>query len=146
MTPAPVTPMDEPTPDWADAQTQAESAAQVESDSADEFDDDPYGLLDFEGQFDSEDEEDVRKEISKYRLGRWMDGIVDVFLQLEDFPDSQSPDLETGNTEQPAAPAKDLETASLVSDKSVEPPPERPKGIWDDMAWFGRMVVRTVRS
>lgn len=146
MTPAPVTPMDESTPDWADAGTQAEIAAQVESELADEFDDDPYGILDFEGQFDSEDEEDVRREISKYRLGRWMDGLVDVFLRLEDFPEAQGPDLELGNDEAPASIAKDAETASVVSDHSVEPPPERPRGIWDDVAWFGRLIGRTVRS
>jgi len=146
MTPALVTPMDESAPDWADAGTQAEIAAQVESELADEFDDDPYGVLDFEGHFDSEDEEDVRKEISKYRLGRWMDGVVDVFLRLEDFPEAQGPDLELAKDEAPSARAKDAETASVLSDHSVEPPPERPTGFWDDVAWFGRLLGRTVRS
>ncbi|KAG9775161.1 hypothetical protein KCU88_g5186, partial [Aureobasidium melanogenum] len=155
MTPAPVTPvMDEPAPDWADDQTQAEIAAHIESEFTDELDEDPYGLLDFEGQFDSEDEEDVRQEISKYRLGRWMDGIVDVFLRLEDFPESSHqhppPDLEAAIPPAPApAPvvsAKDEDAASVVSITSVEPPPEKPTGIWDDVAWFGRLIARTVRS
>ncbi|KIX04573.1 ornithine carbamoyltransferase [Rhinocladiella mackenziei CBS 650.93] len=153
MTPVPFTPVvDEAAPDWADAQTQAEIAARVENDLADEFDEDPYGILDFEGQFDSEDEEDVRKEISKYRLGRWMDGLVDVFLRLEDFPESLSADLEAGNAQTqmplPGAPAvKEADTASLISDNpSVETPPEKPNGVWDDVAWFGRMIVKTVRS
>lgn len=148
MTPGPVTPvMDEASPDWADDHTQAEIAAHAESDLADELDDDPYGVLDFEGQFDSDDEEDVRKEISSYRLGRWMDGLVDVFLRLEDFPEPQPSDLEAGkNAVAPPAPAKDAGAAGLQSDDAVEPPPERPKGIWDDVAWFGRLVVRTVRS
>lgn len=146
MTPALVTPTDEPTPDWADDHTQAEIAARVESDFTDELDEDPYGLLDFEGQFDSEDEEDVRKEISKYRLGRWMDGIVDVFLHLEDFPEPPPPDLEAANVQPAPAPAKDDETASVVSETSVEAPPEQPNGVWDDMAWFGRLVARTLRS
>lgn len=155
MTSVPITPvLDEATPDWADAHTQAEIAAQVESDFADEFDDDPYGVLDFEGQFDSDDEEDVRREISGYRLGRWMDGIVDVFLRLEDFPDAKDGDLETGKGTAPpavtaaAASTKDGESdARRVSfEESVEPPPERPRGVWDDVAWFGRMLARTVRS
>lgn len=152
ITPALQTPVDEEAaPDWADARTQAEIAAQVESDLADEFDDDPYGVLDFEAQFDSEDEEDVRREISKYRLGRWMDGVVDVFLRLEDFPESQTsqePDLEAGRAEVSVAPipAKDVEAASVASETSVEPPPERPNGIWDDVFWFGRLIGRTVRS
>ncbi|EXJ85237.1 hypothetical protein A1O3_05912 [Capronia epimyces CBS 606.96] len=146
MTPALTTPVDEPSPDWADDHTQAEIAAQVESDFTDELDDDPYGLLDFEGQFDSEDEEDVRKEISKYRLGRWMDGIVDVFLRLEDFPDPQSSDLEAGHSPPVPVPVKDEETASVASETSVEAPPEKPNGMWDDVAWFGRLLARTVRS
>ncbi|KAL2408237.1 hypothetical protein ABEF95_002425 [Exophiala dermatitidis] len=154
MTPAPVTPsMDEPAPDWTDDHTQAEIAAHIESEFTDELDEDPYGLLDFEGQFDSEDEEDVRQEISKYRLGRWMDGIVDVFLRLEDFPESSQhhpPDLEAAIPSPAPAPpvvsAKDEDAASVASITSVEPPPEKPNGLWDDVAWFGRLIARAVRS
>ncbi|EXJ85882.1 hypothetical protein A1O1_06251 [Capronia coronata CBS 617.96] len=146
MTPAPATPVDEPTPDWADDHTQAEIAAQIESDFTDELDEDPYGLLDFEGQFDSEDEEDVRQEISKYRLGRWMDGVADVFLRLEDFPEPGRSDLEAGNAQSAPAPAKDVETASVASETSVEAPPEKPNGVWDDVAWFGRLIARTLQS
>ncbi len=40
--------------------------------------------MDFEGQFDSDDEDELRKSIKGYRLGAWMDGLVDVFLRLED--------------------------------------------------------------
>jgi len=132
-------------------------AAQVQNeldDGDDEFndEDDPYGILDFEGQFDTDDEEDVRREISQYQLGRWMDGIVDVFLRLEDFPDSRTASEPGAGTAEEALPAataassKDAETASLVSDNAVEPPPEMPKGVWDDVAWFGRLIARTVRS
>ncbi|KIW09837.1 hypothetical protein PV08_11938 [Exophiala spinifera] len=162
VTPALRTPLDEEAmPHWDDdVQTQAEIAAQVESEFADEFEDDPYGLLDFEGQFDSDDEEEVRREISRYRLGRWMDGVVDVFLRLEEFPDSSDTprdhdvDLEAaGNavkteltdskaTTQP----KDVDDTSAVSDASIEPPPDKPNGVWDDVVWFGRLLVRTVRS
>ncbi|KAK4939606.1 hypothetical protein LTR10_020106 [Elasticomyces elasticus] len=146
MTPALQTPADEAAPDWDDVQTQAEIAAQVENEFADEFDDDPYGVLDFDGQFDSDDEEDVRKEISRYRLGGWMDGVVDVFLRLEDMPDYQDEDLEARRFEVFPAPTKDAENASTPSDNSVEPPPARPAGVWDDVAWFGRLLARTVRS
>ncbi|KAK6376100.1 uncharacterized protein PV06_02060 [Exophiala oligosperma] len=162
MTPAPQTSMDEEAmPHWDDAQTQAEIAAQVESEFADEFEDDPYGVLDFEGQFDSEDEEDVRREISRYRLGRWMDGVVDVFLRLEEFPDSEGGsksardhdvDLEAGNQKpemsdvETTVQVKDADAASAVSDASIEPPPDKPSGVWDDVVWFGRLLVRTVRS
>ena len=153
-------------PDWADAQTQAEIAAQIQEDFRDELDDDgdPYGILDFEGQFDSEDEDELRESISGYRLGRWMDGLVDVFLRLEDdFPGSQAEShhsrerkdeekyADDGSATAASAPAatKDADAPSgsaVRLDDSVEPPPERPKSVWDDVAWFGRVVARTVRS
>ena len=84
--------MESAAPDWADDQTQAELAAQYHEEFGDDLDEDgdPYGLLDFEGQFDSEDEDELRESIKGYRLGAWMDGLVDVFLRLEDdFPGSQ---------------------------------------------------------
>ncbi|KIY00961.1 uncharacterized protein Z520_03627 [Fonsecaea multimorphosa CBS 102226] len=170
MTPVPATTpmieMDTPGPDWADEQTQAEIAAQMDADFADELDDtgDPYGMLDFEAQFDSdddEDEEELRKSISGYKLGRWMDGLVDVFLRLED---DYSVDLEAAakpaskTQPDPAAPSNAPPPAkdpadhpaggpTVRFDDSVEPPPEtRPRGVWDDVAWFGRMLARTVRS
>ncbi|OQV07435.1 hypothetical protein CLAIMM_11870 [Cladophialophora immunda] len=159
MTPVPATtPMIEMDtgPDWADEQTQAEIAAQMDADFADELDDgDPYGMLDFEAQFDSDDEEELRKSISGYRLGRWMDGLVDVFLRLEDDFSPSQVDLEAAKTTihsdpatSTAPPAKDAghPGPSVRFDESVEPPPERPKGVWDDVAWFGRMLARTVRS
>jgi len=142
-------------PDWADSHTQAEAeaAAEVENEIVDDFDDDPYGMLDFEGhfdRFDSEDEEDVRNEISKYGLGHWLDGIVDSFLQLEEFTDPQVQELDPNTKDTKDASEvpsqKDPETASVTSERSVEPPPDRPRGLWDDLAWFGRLVARTVRS
>jgi len=169
-------PDSDPLPDWADARTQAEIAAQVGNDLADEFDydGDPYGVLDFEGQFDSDedddnDEEEVRREIlaSGFHLGRWVDGLVDVFLRLEDLPDSSSEqnlDLEAGaghpskdTDPENIDPAQlqatsdatngDTEPTPFESDNSVEPPPVEPRGgLWDDVAWFGRLVARTVRS
>lgn len=170
-------------PDWADANAQAEAAAQIDADfaPAEEFfsdedgeDGDPYGVLDFEGQFDSDDEDELRRSIKGYGLGGWMDGLVDVFLRLEDdFPGSQVDATTAAATEalrkkkrkekgipeesgvddsttatstavrdgesQPAGP-------SVSFDEPVEPPPEKPKSVWDDVAWFGRMVARTVQS
>ncbi|KEF55871.1 uncharacterized protein A1O9_07451 [Exophiala aquamarina CBS 119918] len=182
ITPALHTPLslglDEPDsnsmPDWADDRTQAEIAAQVGNDLAEEFDydGDPYGVLDFEGQFDSDedndsDEEEVRREIlaSGFHMGSWVDGIVDVFLRLEDPPDSSSEqnlDLETGSRfpsrEMPAnidaaqLPSSGAENGEpkpthFESDNSVEPPPvQQQGGLWNDVAWFGRLVARTVRS
>jgi len=152
--------MDESGPDWADAHTHAEIAAQVANDLAEEFenddaDDDPYGVLDFEAHFDSDDEEDVRQEISKYRLGGWMDGIVDAFLRLEEFPDGHDHppdmDLETRNVE-PERPSAPLDTVpanprtTAGPDNLVEPPLERPNGVWDDVVWFGRLIARTMGS
>ncbi|ETI22682.1 hypothetical protein G647_06758 [Cladophialophora carrionii CBS 160.54] len=163
----PMLEMDAP-PDWADEQSQAEIAAQYHEDFGDDFsdddaDDDPYGVLDFEGQFDSEDEDELRRSIKGYRLGAWMDGLVDVFLRLEDdFPGSQLEATKAvrekgegkDQNDSPAASASsgapkdaDLQAGQSVRfDDSVEPPPERPKTVWDDVAWFGRMVARTVRS
>ncbi|OAP60377.1 hypothetical protein AYL99_05379 [Fonsecaea erecta] len=162
MTPVPATtPMVEMDtgPDWADEQTQAEIAAQMDAEFSDELDDgDPYGMLDFDAQFDSDDEEELRKSINGYRLGRWMDGLVDVFLRLEDDFSTPQVDLEAAKTKaqsDPAAaspappPAKDADHPpgpTVRFDDSVEPPPERPQGVWDDVAWFGRMLARTVRS
>jgi hypothetical protein len=152
-------------PDWADEHSQAEIAAHYQEDFGDDSSDDgdPYGALDFEGQFDSDDEDELRRSIKGYRLGAWMDGLVDVFLRLEDdFPGSQldatkaarekgeGEDRSDGHAASvSSATAKDTDSQagpSVRFDDSVEPPPERPKSMWDDVAWFGRMVARTVRS
>lgn len=136
-------------PDWADPQTQAEIAAEVERDMADElevesedeFFRDRYGMLDFEGQFDTDDEKDVQEVVKHgFGIGKWMDGLVDVLLKLED----DEPDIEA----QPAAESavQVQSDPSLGSDDSLESPPEKPKGVWDDVRWFGRLVTRTIRS
>lgn len=142
----------EPTyePDWADPQTQAEIAAEVERDMADELEEesqddysgDRYGMLDFDGQFEfnSEDEREVQEAVKRgFGLGKWMDGLVDVFLKLEDEPDLEA---------QPAAESsmQVKSSAPEVSEDSIEPPPEESKGVWDDVRWFGRLVAKTVTS
>jgi len=75
-----------------------------------------------------------------------MDGVVDVFLRLEELPEYQDDDLEARRSQVFPTPSKDAENASTLSDNSVEPPPARPTGVWDDVAWFGRLIARTVRS
>ena len=148
-------------PDWADKETQAEIAAQVASEFSDELDDDPYGLLNFEDQveieFDTDDEAEVKRELAK-RGGGWFDGVVDVFLKLEDeYPD---PDLEKGTAGTPAdddatkieISKPDIATRAAsrtqdqpLQDDEIEEPPEQ-TGVWGDIKWFGRVIARTVRS
>ena len=152
-------------PDWADTATRAEAevAASLSNDLAndDELDDgDPYGVLDFDDHFepfDSEDEAEMRRELAKNRLGlgEWIEGVVDVFLNLED----ESPDLETGVVK--GTTPRELEDQTIAGTSSqekkqafvepfeegdVETPPEQNQGVWDDVKWFGRLVARTVRS
>ena len=127
----------------------------------DELDDgDPYGVLDFDDHFepfDSEDEAEMKRELAKSRLGlgRWFEGVVDVFLNLEE----EFPDLETGEVE--GATPRELEdqrdagegmqekreaVVEPLAEGDVEIPPEQSQGVWDDVKWFGRLVARTVRA
>lgn len=103
-------------PDWADSATRAEAAAVAASltseltseltDDIDGDDGDPYGVLDFDEHFepfDSEDEAEMRRELGKHKLGRWIDGVVDVFLRLEEeFPgeDAEGVEKEGGEGEE----------------------------------------------
>ncbi len=150
-------------PDWADTATRAEAevAASLSSDLADELDDgDPYGVLDFDDHFepfDSDDEAEMRRELVKNRLGlgRWIEGVVDVFLNLEDeFPDleglgSEKPtprELEDQRKAELIVQVKREEEVEPLRDGEVEAPPEQSQGVWDDVKWFGRLVARTVSS
>jgi hypothetical protein len=172
MTPATVTipqpdpdPTDVIVPDWADKETRAEAeiAASLSSDLADDLDDgDPYGVLDFDDHFepfDSEDEAEMRRELAKSRLGRFFDGVVDVFLSFEDeIPDWESEgrsqrgsettprELEDGLQGESTTKSKSNDDLEPLAAEQVEAPPERPVGVWDDVKWFGRLVARTVRS
>lgn len=111
--------------EWGSHRDQAEIAAEVQEE-LDDDDDDPFGVLDFEANFESDEEEEVREAISKYKLGQWMDGVVDAMLQIEDV----QPDIE--------------KQEESISD--VEAPPARAKGWWDDVSWFGRLLTKTVKS
>lgn len=126
-------------PNWADAKTQAEMAAQLQEELAAEFEDDgdPYGILSFEEQGDtSDDEEEVRRAMRRWRVGGWMDGAIDALLMVEEGRSGEhSGGSDTG-----------MRRVSLEGDdtEGSELPPERAKGVWDDLAWFGRLVRRNV--
>lgn len=161
--PASLDPAEDVVPDWADRESRAEAeiAASLSSELADDLDDgDPYGVLDFDDHFepfDSEDEAEMRRELAKSRLGRWFDGVVDVFLNLEEeIPDLESEarsqkgsqttprELEDGRQVDHASKSND--DLEPLAAEQVEAPPEQPQGVWDDVKWFGRLVARTVRS
>ena len=155
-------------PDWADSQTQAEIAADLEMELAEELDDgelysddaDRYGRLDFEGQ-GVEDEKEIQKAVKThgFMLGKWVDGIVDVFLKLDDA-DEDEPDPKHDRPDHEAVTMREDEKKdcdvsgqcskeemdALVSDDDMEPPPQNPKTVWEDLAWFTRLVLRTAKS
>jgi len=137
-------------PDWADSRTQAEIAAEVDREMADEFEEDEYfgdryGMLDFERQFDSEDENDVREAVRHgFSLGKWMDGLVDVLLKLDE---DEEQDLEIGLPKEAVIEDPPVKSdTSVESECLIEAPLERPQGVWDDVRWFGRVIARTLGS
>ena len=168
-------------PDWADEQTQAEIAVELEASIAAGLEDDGpdsddpdrewwredrYGGVDFEGHWDhaeEEDEADVRKAMkaSGFGVGRWVDGVVDAMLRIEDL-DEAGQDLgleqsledareqdarqrEEEGTKETAEGAHPSDSR-LHSDDSMETAPENPTSVWEDVAWFGRLVLHTARS
>ncbi|RMD44735.1 hypothetical protein DV735_g415, partial [Chaetothyriales sp. CBS 134920] len=150
---------DDVRPDWADPESQAEIAARVSTELS-EDDSDPYGMLNFEDQFDidldSEDEREVRRELMASHNG-WFDGVIDVLLRIE----HDELDLaETGNTpslrrgvglaspvdEQPQHAQHQQQQEEVLADDQVEPPPDHPQTMWEDVKWFGRLLARTVTS
>jgi Protein of unknown function (DUF3984) len=163
-------------PDWADSQTQAEIAADLEMELAEELEDDElysddgdrFDTLDFEGQGveeEEEEEEEEEKEIQQavcargFGLGRWVDGVVDVFLKMDDAdedeldPKQERQDHDGVTLPEDGKEDKDLprqssmeEMDDIVSEDGMEPAPENPKTVWEDIAWFGRLVLRTAKS
>ena len=169
-------------PDWADSQTQAEIAAELaaeqealelypdEEQEGEWWREDRYGTVDFDGHWDDDekqDEADVQRALKTrgFGIGKWVDGVVDVFLKLEDDDDDQEVELskpdpkdEAGTHEQEEdAPSSTKgpqqtqrntapENTDQTSDDSIEAAPEDPKSVWDDVAWFSRLVLRTARS
>jgi len=173
-------------PDWVDGQTQAEIAAELEADMAAEMEpaelyeedgqedewwrEDRYGAVDFDGQWDDDDrqdEADVKRAVREggFTIGRWVDGVVDAFLRLDDNEEDR--DLEVGlpARSETVLKGEELEARSIpqidgqteekpppddssghVSDDAIEPAPVHPASVWEDVAWFGRLVFRTARS
>jgi hypothetical protein len=173
-------------PDWADSQTQAEIAAELEGEMAAELEpaelydeddqdrewwrEDQYEAVDFDGHWDEDerqDEADVQRAVREggFGVGRWVDGVVDALLRLDD--NEEEPDLEVGlpPASQPVLENDQLdgrlgpqaegqtkekpppdESAGHVSDDAIEPAPAHPKSVWEDVAWFSRLVFRTARS
>jgi Protein of unknown function (DUF3984) len=152
-------------PDWADPQTQAEIAADLELELADELEDDGqsysddgdrYGALDFEGQGIEDDEREVQQAVRSrgFGVGQWIDGVVDVFLKMdegdEDQPEStpEQTHLEGQEAEDRGQDEKSTreERDDLESDDDMEPAPANPKSRWEDVSWFARLVLRTAKS
>ena len=150
-------------PDWADSQTQAEIAASLEREFSQELDDDGLGLvLDDDGNHHDYDLGNEEREIQAavhargFRLGRWMDGLVDVFLQIDDGEAEAAQEEECGLDDAPPASEEEPQEASdvaespregeILSEDDMEPAPQNPKSMWEDMAWFGRLVLRTAMS
>jgi Protein of unknown function (DUF3984) len=156
-------------PDWADSQTQAEIAADLEMDLADELedgelysdDDDNYDGRDFGGQGIADDEREIEQAVRArgFRLGKWVDGVIDVFLKMDEADEDEleikpeSADHEAITV--PKEGSKRTEHAEqssrqdiddMGSDDDIEPAPQNPKSVWEDLAWFGRLILRTARS
>ena len=135
MTPA-ITPGEDIRPEWVGEEVTEE----LENEEEDEFFRDRYGMVDFTTQFDSDDEKEVRDALRKkgFLMGRWIDGVVDSLMMLE-----PEPELEIGHDTPKVEFAPDN---TSISGESIEEPPERPKSVWDDVRWFGRVVGRTFGS
>jgi Protein of unknown function (DUF3984) len=156
-------------PDWADSQTQAEIAADLEMDLAEELedgelysdDDDGFDGLDSGEQGIADDEREIEQAVRArgFRIGKWVDGVIDVFLkmdeadedELEAKPESAGHEATalakeesktTDHAEQSSRQAMD----DMGSDDDMEPAPQNPKSVWEDLAWFGRLILRTARS
>lgn len=129
-------------PQWSDARTQAEVAAQLQEelmDSYADYDGDPYGMLDFEGQGDadtSEDEEEVKRAMRSWGIGGWMDGAIEALLMVEQ-----------GNAEpeQKVKEEKDMRRVSVRSvtedDSDIDDNESVQKG-WGQIAWVGDFFKR----
>jgi Protein of unknown function (DUF3984) len=155
--------------DWVDSQTQAEIAADLEMELAHELDDaelysddgDRYGSLSFEGQGIEDEENEVQQAVRTrgFGLGKWVDGVVDVFLKLDDADEDEleiKHDAAGHHTVREAEARKGEHVSGeqssrgdmndLASDDGMEPAPQNPKSVWEDIAWFGRLVLRTAKS
>jgi len=156
-------------PDWADSQTQAEIAADLERDLAEELedgelysdDDDGYDRLDSGGQGIADDEREIEQAVQArgFRIGKWVDGVIDVFLKMDEADDDElEVKPESANHEAITVSKEGSKTTDhaeqsgrqamndMGSDDDMEPAPQNPKSVWEDLAWFGRLILRTARS
>ena len=130
---------------------------------------DRYGALDFDGQWEDEEKEDeaeVQRAVREggFGFGKWVDGVIDALARLDD---EEERDLEAG-----MSPATEVvvrgdkldgnletqtngqneesrpldESSAHVFDDAVERAPAHPKSVWEDVAWFSRLVFRTACS
>lgn len=140
-------------PNWADARAQAEMAAHLQAELEDEWeedDGDPYGMLDFGEQGDSDDdderaEEEVRRAMRSWRVGGWFDGAVEALLMVEEGPKAShspsEPDVERGPVEDEEGEGQAEETGQMTSGE-VEDVKQGARN-WVDAYWFGRMIRRS---
>lgn len=127
-------------PNWADEKTQAEVAAQLQEELAadyGDYDGDPYGMLDFEGQGDgdtSEDEAEVRRAMKRWRVGGWMDGAIDALLMVEE---------ESAEKAQQEVDKKHARIDEEAYDDKEELQEPVPKG-WGELSWIGDVLKKNV--
>ena len=130
---------------------------------------DRYGALDFDGQWEDEEKEDeaeVQRAVREggFGFGKWVDGVVDALARLDDEEERDleagiSPATEAvvradkldGNPETQTDGQKEEsrrldESSRHVFDDAVERAPAQPKSVWEDVAWFSRLVFRTACS
>ena len=155
----------------AEMAAELEPAELYEEDEQDQewWREDRYGALDFDGQWEDEEKEDeaeVQRAVREggFGFGKWVDGVIDALARLDD---EEERDLEAGIS--PATEAvvrgdkldRNLETQTdgqkeesrpvdessrHVFDDTVERAPAQPKSVWEDVAWFSRLVFRTACS
>lgn len=155
-------------PNWADAKTQAELAAQLQEEMEDTWldDGDPYGMLNFENQGSEsdgdsqDDEEEVRRALSRYRLGGWMglglglDGAIDALLRVEQVHDPAMIDVEKGTDELESWSSNgdgegDVETPPPTNQPELSGPGSGPgstASVWVDANWLARLFRRSAST
>lgn len=133
--------LEEIEPNWADEKTQAEVAAQLQEELAQEYGDydgDPYGMLDFEGQGDgdsSEDEAEVKRAMKRWRVGGWMDGAIDALLMVEQETAEQEKENEA-EKKRASIDADAYEGAEELQEPA-------PKG-WGELSWISNVLKKNM--
>lgn len=157
-------------PDWVDASTQAEIAAALELQLATELDDgelysndgDGYESAEIAAKAALEEEQAVKQAVRfhGFRIGTWVDNVIDVFLRLDDadeeevqaesdkIKDDNEVDLATKQIKQSEGLREirkgDRSDDGLADD--IEPAPQNPGSVWEDIAWFARLVLGSAKT